>query len=221
MKAQIRIAVVDDHPIMREAIVNRLHDEKDFKVVATGGTAAEAISIAKDHAPHLMLLDLSMPGGGLCAARQIFTTFPKIRIVILTVSERREDVMAALEAGASGYILKGISGPDLVKSIRSVALGESYVTPEFAAKLLASPVRDPKNTKTDPSKRLTVREEQILKELSRGHTNREIAAKLNLTEKTVKHYMSGVLQKLSVRNRVEAIVASRGMYETVLDEKGN
>ena len=100
-------------------------------------------------------------------------------------------------------------------------MGESYVTPEFAAKLLASPARDPKNTKTDPSKRLTVREEQILKELSRGHTNREIAAKLNLTEKTVKHYMSGVLQKLSVRNRVEAIVASRGMYETVLDEKGN
>lgn len=211
MITRVRLAVIDDHPIIRAGIEHTLGREEDFEVVATGSSAADAIRIADELTPDIMLLDISMPGGGLAAARAISTSHPKIRVLILTVSERHEDVTEALAAGVRGYILKGISGPDLVRAMRSTAAGETYITPEFAARLLTA--RPTSNTGAanapDPSQQLSAREEQVLKELSLGNTNREIAKKLNLTEKTVKHYMSGILHKLSVRNRVEAIVASR------------
>ncbi len=211
MGDKIRLAVVDDHPLMRVGIEQTLKREPDFNVVATGSNADDALRIAAEHAPHLMLLDVNMPGGGLNAARELGAKHPDIRLLVLTVSERQEDVTAALEIGVRGYILKGIGGPDLVRTIRTVFAGETYITPEFAARLLASQMTKAKSATTFPglSQPLTAREEQVLKELSLGATNKEIARKLSLTEKTVKHYMSGILQKLSARNRVEAIVASR------------
>lgn len=207
----IRLAVIDDHPLMRDGVALTLGREEDFEVVASGASAADAIRIAEEHQPHIMILDVNMPGGGLTAARQIATSSPAIRLLFLTVSERQEDVTAALEAGVRGYILKGISGPDLVKTIRSVAGGETYITPDFAARLLAMPAVKTKAGDASGMARpdLSAREEQILESVALGLTNKEIARKLALSEKTVKHYMSGVLQKLSARNRVEAIVASR------------
>lgn len=211
MIARVRLAVIDDHPIMRAGIEHTLGREEDFEVVASGASAADAIRIAREFTPDLMLLDISMPGGGLAAARAISTSHPQIRILILTVSERHEDVTEALAAGVRGYILKGISGPDLVRTMRSTAAGEIYITPEFAARLLTTHPASKSGAANapDPSQRLSIREEQVLKELSLGNTNKEIAKKLDLTEKTVKHYMSGILHKLSARNRVEAVVASR------------
>ncbi len=204
----LRIAIIDDHPLMRQGIEYTLRREKNFHVVATGGSADEAVAIARDYKPDVILLDISLPGCGLAAAKAITAADPAIRILVLTVSERHEDVSAALKAGARGYILKGIGGGDLVKTICSVAAGETYITPQFAARLLTKPaeVADPA---ADSIGQLSLREQQILKEVSLGLTNKEIAKKLNLSEKTVKHYMSGVLQKLSARNRVEAVVASR------------
>lgn len=213
MTARLRVAIVDDHPLMREGIEHTLRREPDFDVVATGGCANDAIRIASELSPDLILLDVNMPGSGLEAARAITASHPEIRILCLTVSERHEDVTAALEAGVRGYILKGIGGPDLVRTIRSVAAGETYITPEFAARLLATPLRTTKSSTPDPLQQLSIREEQILKEVSNGLTNKEIARKLDLSEKTIKHYMSGVLHKLSARNRVEAIVASRRLKE--------
>lgn len=213
MTARLRVAIVDDHPLMREGIEHTLRREPDFDVVATGGCANDAIRIANELSPNLMLLDVNMPGSGLEAARAITASHPEIRTLCLTVSERHEDVTAALEAGVRGYILKGIGGPDLVRTIRSVAAGETYITPEFAARLLATPLRTQKSSTPDPLQQLSIREEQILKEVSNGLTNKEIARKLDLSEKTIKHYMSGVLHKLSARNRVEAIVASRRLKE--------
>ena len=211
MIARVRLAVIDDHPIMRAGIEHTLGREEDFVVVASGANAADAIRIAREFAPDLMLLDVNMPGGGLAAARAISASHPQIRVLVLTVSERHEDVTEALAAGVRGYILKGISGPDLVRAMRSTAAGETYITPEFAARLLtarpASKLGDA--NARDPSQQLSIREEQVLKELSLGSTNKEIAKKLELTEKTIKHYMSGILHKLSARNRVEAVVASR------------
>jgi len=206
----IRLAVIDDHPLMRDGIALTLSRESDFEVVASGASAADAIRIAEELQPQIMMLDVNMPGGGLSAARHIAVSNPNIRLLFLTVSERQEDVTAALEAGVRGYILKGISGPDLVKTIRSVAGGETYITPDFAARLLAMPAK-PKHGDAPGMARpdLSAREEQILESVALGMTNKEIARKLELSEKTVKHYMSGVLQKLSARNRVEAIVASR------------
>lgn len=209
MTESIRLAVVDDHPLMRDGISLTLGREPDFEVVASGASAADAIRIAEELRPHIMLLDVNMPGGGLSAVRQISQALPLIRLLFLTVSERQEDVTAALEAGVRGYILKGISGPDLVRTIRSVVSGETYITPEFAARLLALPQQAARNAKHDALHDLSAREEQILEGVALGMTNKEIARKLQLSEKTVKHYMSGVLQKLSARNRVEAVVASR------------
>ncbi len=204
----LRIAIIDDHPLMRQGIEYTLRREKDFHVIATGGTVDEAVAIAQDHAPDVILLDISLPGCGLAAAKTITAANAAIRILILTVSERHEDVSAALKAGARGYILKGIGGSDLVKTIRSVAAGETYITPQFAARLLTKPT-ELVDAAADTVGQLSLREQQILTEVSIGLTNKEIAKKLNLSEKTVKHYMSGVLQKLSARNRVEAVVASR------------
>ena len=214
MTEKIRLAVVDDHPLMRDGIAMTLNREPDFDVVASGGSAADAIRIAEELQPHIMLLDVNMPGGGLAAVRHIGTAMPGIRLLFLTVSERQEDVTAALEAGVRGYILKGISGPNLVRTIRSVASGETYITPEFAARLLALPHQGPRAAAPNEAGHdLSAREEQILEGVAQGMTNKEIARKLDLSEKTVKHYMSGVLQKLSARNRVEAVVASRHLQK--------
>lgn len=212
----VRLAVIDDHPLMRDGISLTLSREADFDVVATGASADDAVAIAKAHKPHIMILDVNMPGGGLTAARQIAIAEPETRLLFLTVSERQEDVTAALEAGVRGYILKGISGPDLIKTIRSVVGGETYITPDFAARLLALPTQKQKAAAHPAVSRpdLSAREEQILEGVAQGLTNKEIARKLSLSEKTIKHYMSGVLQKLSARNRVEAIVASRRLRET-------
>jgi DNA-binding NarL/FixJ family response regulator len=208
MTTKLRIAVVDDHPLMRAGVEHTLSLEEDIQVVGVGGSADDAIQIAGSQLPDLMLLDVNMPGGGINAAREIMAAHPTMLLLFLTVSERMEDVTAALDAGVRGYVLKGIGGPDLIRTIRSVAAGETYITPDFAARLLAAPAPRPKEGE-DPLEALTIREEQILREVSIGLTNKEIARKLELSEKTIKHYMSGVLHKLSARNRVEAIVASR------------
>ncbi|WP_295557668.1 response regulator transcription factor [uncultured Hyphomicrobium sp.] len=215
MMTKLRIAVVDDHPLMRAGVQHTLSLEEDFEVVGLGGCADDAIEIARSQSPGLMLLDVNMPGGGLNAAKEIGTACPSVRLLFLTVSERMEDVTAALEAGVRGYVLKGIGGPDLVRTIRSVASGETYITPDFAARLLAAPAtRSKERDERAPLEALTIREEQILREVSLGLTNKEIARKLDLSEKTIKHYMSGVLHKLSARNRVEAIVASRRLKDS-------
>jgi len=152
-----------------------------------------------------------MPGGGIDAARRIAREFPCVKIVILTVSKDDTDVVRALQAGASGYILKGVGGDELVGIVRSVSNGESYVAPDLAARLLVDMRSAEPNRKTceRPLADLTYREEQILKLVSRGLSNKEIGGELSLQEKTVKHYMTNILQKLQVRNRVEAALMAR------------
>ena len=208
MVDRIRIAVVDDHPMLREGVAGTLKADAGLEVVAVGGSGADAVRIAAEHLPDVMLLDVSMPGGGIEAARAIADSFPAIKTIMLTVSEREEDVTAAMEAGAHGYVLKGVTGSDLIATIRAVNKGETYITPQFAARLLQKMQR---RTAEKPAHRpeveLTHREEQILNEVSSGLTNKEIARKLTLSEKTVKHYMTSVLQKLQARNRVEAVIA--------------
>jgi two-component system, NarL family, nitrate/nitrite response regulator NarL len=206
---RIRIAVIDDHPLLRDGVVGTLSRDPGLEVVGVGASASDAVTVAREFSPDVMLLDISMPGGGIEAARQISKSYPSVKSIMLTVSEREEDVSAAMEAGAHGYVLKGITGPDLIATIRTVYRGETYITPQFAARLLASlklkasDAKIPQRVETA----LTAREEQILNEVSVGLTNKEIARKLNLSEKTVKHYMTNVLQKLHARNRVEAVLA--------------
>lgn len=206
MNHRLRLVVVDDHPLFREGVVHTFSREPDLEVVGTGSTAAEAVRLARDKKPDLALLDVSMPGGGLIAAREISASQPRVHTIFLTVSEDPQTVESALAAGARGYILKGISAADLVRTIRAIASGETYITPDFAARLIASKpaVASVLRADTEP---LTPRERGIINEVARGLTNKEIARKFNLSEKTIKHYMSGVLQKLGARNRMEAVNA--------------
>lgn len=208
MTDRIRVAIVDDHPIFREGVAFTIRSSRAFEIVAEGASADDAIRIAKEQLPDVILLDVSMPGGGIEAARAISAACPVVKVIMLTVSEQEEDVTQALEAGANGYILKGTSGTDLLTTLQSVSRGESYVSPGLAARLLAVSMRNVRQTPR-PSEQvdLTKREEQILELVARGLTNKEIANSLTISEKTVKHYMTNVMQKLQVRNRVEAVLA--------------
>ena len=211
MTDTLQIAIVDDHPLFREGVAHTLSTQPDIDVVGEGASAADAVRIAAERLPDIMLLDVSMPGGGLNAVRQIAAAFPVVRIVMLTVSENEEDVTAALRAGARAYVLKGVAARELVRILRAVAAGEVYVTPSLAASLLFDMTGAASGRPaTSPLDDLTEREQQILERVAAGDSNKEIAAQLHLSEKTVKHHMTNILQKLQVRNRVEAALLARG-----------
>ena len=132
----IRIAVIDDHPMFRDGVVHTLRSAPDIDVVAEGATAQDAVQIGKCNTPHMILLDISMPGGGLEAVREIRRDCPSVKIVMLTASENENHVQSALQNGVNGYIVKGCSGPELLQIIRGVQNCESYITPALAARLL-------------------------------------------------------------------------------------
>ncbi len=202
MTDPIRTVLIDDHPLFREGVAATLNADPRFEVVGEGASADDALRLCQALLPDVLLLDLNLPGGGLNGARAVTAACPVTRIVMLTVSEDEADVLGALKAGARGFVLKGVAGRELRGILASVAAGDVYVTPGLAASML----RDLSQPR--PSARLlndlTPRERQILEGVASGQSNKEIARALDLTEKTVKHYMTNVLQKLQVRNRVEA-----------------
>ncbi|PND27469.1 MULTISPECIES: LuxR C-terminal-related transcriptional regulator [Sinorhizobium] len=209
MMTGIRVAVVDDHPLFREGVTRSLSEIDGFEVVAEGGSRDEAIAIAQNFNPDVMLLDISMPGGGLNAIPAILSVAPSQRIVMLTVSEANDDVAAALKEGAKGYILKGIGARALADVIRTVASGESYVAPTLSAKLLTGQLANPAPAKSNLVAELTRREQEVLHLVASGMSNKQIARKLDLHEKTVKHHMTQIMAKLDVANRTEAAMVLR------------
>ncbi|EDQ33618.1 Response regulator [Hoeflea phototrophica DFL-43] len=211
------IVVVDDHPLFREGVARSLNEADFFEVVGECGCAEDAFDLVETHLPDIVCLDISMPGGGINAARRINATFPTVKIVMLTVSEADENVSDALEAGASGYILKGIGAAQLVEALSSVASGQSYISPDLAVRLLTVATNNTTKKPEHPIDNLTRREEQILQLVANGLSNKEVGAALDLQEKTIKHYMTNILQKLHVRNRVEAalLARDRGLSDSV------
>ncbi len=207
---KVRIAVIDDHPLFRDGVVATLGADKTLEVVGQGATAEQAIQISQDILPDVLLLDISIPGGGIEAMREIARLCPYVKVVMLTASENEKHVSDALEAGARGYILKGVGAQELIRTVHAVNQGDSYVTPQLAARLLTMM----KSTQATPAAAndlpaLTRREEQILDSVAVGKTNKEIARILNISEKTVKHYMTNIMHKLQVRNRVEAALVAK------------
>jgi DNA-binding NarL/FixJ family response regulator len=211
MRTPIRVVIADDHPLFREGVVRSLQEAGDFDIVGQAGNSDEAIRMVRELGPELVLLDISMPGGGLLAARSIGESAPGVKIVMLTVSEADDDVLAALEAGAKGYVLKGVGSATLAEILSAIIDGESYVPPALAARLLMELRTPPEPTAEEPLSTLTEREEEILRFVSLGLSNKEIARKLDLQEKTVKHHMTRILSKLHVRNRTEAALLHRGV----------
>lgn len=208
----LHVVIVDDHTLFREGLKTILDAEPDIEVVGMGGSADEAVQLARDLLPEIILLDLDMPGGGLTAARIIADELPVTQIVVLTASEQDDHLIAALKTGARAYILKGVPARELLRILRLVAAGESYVPPALAASLLLE--MDEMRQRAakppdDPLQELTGRERQILEGLASGLSNKEIGQQLFLSEKTVKHYITNILQKLQVRNRVEAALLAQ------------
>ncbi len=212
MNDKPRLIVVDDHPLYRDGVVRTLQDSGLFDVVGAGSDCQSALKLARAHMPEVALLDISMPGGGLAALSAMREKFPDIKVIMLTASESDADVLAAMNSGAQGYVLKGVGGRELAGIVADVAAGGSYVAPSLAARVLLS-VQD-KETRTAGSaiKSLTKREEQVLRLVTAGRSNKEIAIELDLQEKTIKHHMTSVLSKLKVRNRVEAAVLARDFW---------
>ena len=206
----IRIAIVDDHPLFREGVTRSLSEIGGFEMVGEGATAQDAERIVATARPDILLLDISMPGGGLAAVAGILAGHPAQKIVMLTVSEANADVTMALNAGVRGYVLKGIGSRALADILRNVAAGENYLSPTLSARLLSDlQSQKPTNGIADRLRQLTERQTEILRLVAEGLSNKEVALRLELQEKTVKHHMTGVLSKLNVRNRTEAALMMR------------
>jgi len=201
MTRPIRVLVADDHPLFMEGLVATLSGDEEMQVVATAVDASAALQAAREHRPDLALLDVGMPGGGLEAARLIVAACPATRVVMLTSSENEDNLLAAMNAGAKGYVLKGVAGRELRAILKSVHGGDTYVAPGLAFGMIKGLTRPRAH---DPLEELTKRERDVLELVGAGLSNAEIGGRLGLAEKTVKHYMTAILGKLQVGSRVEA-----------------
>ena len=206
----IRIAVIDDHPLFREGVTRSLREIAGFEVVGEGGSSDDALRIAEERHPDIMLMDISMPGGGLAAIAPILERFPDQKIVMLTVSETAEDVARALESGAKGYVLKGVGSRALADILREIVAGESYVSPNLSARLLSGlTALSNRAAGAERLAELTGREREVLDLVASGLSNKRVALQLDLHEKTVKHHMTRILAKLQASNRTEAAIKYR------------
>jgi DNA-binding NarL/FixJ family response regulator len=203
----LRILLADDHPLLREGVAHSLQVEPGWQVVAQAGHSAQAVAQAVALQPDVALIDLSLPGeGGMAVIGQIAAQCPAVRIIVLTASSDGDTLMKALKVGAHGYVLKGVSALELRTIVQRVMAGEAYVTPSLAGSLLVEFTR----ARAEPvGEALTTRETDVLTLLARGHTNREIGEHLHLAEKTVKHHVTHILDKLQVRSRTEAALLAQ------------
>ncbi len=208
MPETIRVAVVDDHPLVRQGIEFVLTPEEGIEVVAQGSTMEDAIAIIKSGKVDIMLLDVNIPGGGLNALKAMSATRASTKIAMLTVSDTGTDVMEALSLGASGYILKGIRGNELIDALRTIFDTGTYMTPQLGMKVLAEMNNSKKAKSEDDTLDLSSREKDVLSQIRLGRSNKEIGLMFDLREKTVKHYMTKLLKKYGVRSRTELALAA-------------
>jgi DNA-binding NarL/FixJ family response regulator len=203
----IRIAIADDHPVVREGLVAMLETEPDFEVVGTAATGAEAAALVARVDPDVMLLDLELPElDGVGVLRRLAAEGARVRVIVFTVFDTDERIIAAVEAGAAGYLLKGAPRGDLFAAVRTVAAGGSLLAPVASSAVLRR-VRGEAPT-GGPS--LTPREREVLQALARGLGNKQIAAQLGVSERTVKFHVSSLFEKLGAGNRTEAVtIAAR------------
>lgn len=209
MKKPLRILVADDHVIFRKGVISVLSRYPNLKVVAEAGDGLEAVNLAKETIPDLILMDLSMPGiNGLEAIRQIRRDLPSVNIIILTISDDETDIFEAIQSGARGYLIKNINEDQLISMIEGVAQGEASFSGIIAAKILQEfqKLNQKQEDKLSSSEKLTDREKEVLELIVQGLSNKEIATTLNVTSGTIKNHVASILYKLHLKNRLEAAV---------------
>jgi DNA-binding NarL/FixJ family response regulator len=201
----IRILLVDDHTILREGIKALLRYYEDVEIVGEAENGLEAIEKVRALSPDVVLMDIAMPEmNGLEATRNIRKNFPNARILILTQYEDQHYVLPLLQAGASGYVLKRAFGTDLIKAIRSVAGGESFLYPSVATTVLDQ-LRISNEAETLADKNLSSREKEILRKVASGETSRQIAIYLNISVKTVEWHRGNIMKKLGIHSVAELV----------------
>ncbi|MEM9244420.1 MAG: response regulator transcription factor [Cyanobacteria bacterium P01_F01_bin.153] len=201
----IRILLVDDQPLFREGLASLLVLEEDLEVVGEANHGREAIKLAEKLQPDVILMDVRMPVcNGVEATREIQTRFPWIRILVLTTFDEDEYVFQSLEVGALGYLLKSTPAKQVAIAIRNIQQGYSQLGPTIAPKVFSKVKSPPESAQTDWQTVFNQRELEILQLLGQGHSNREIAAALHLTEGTVKNHMTNIFCQLGVRDRTRA-----------------
>ncbi|MFD7976348.1 response regulator [Streptomyces sp. NPDC059071] len=216
-----RVFLVDDHEVVRRGIRDLIDDEPDLEVVGEASTAEQALARGPALRPDVAVLDVRLPDGdGISVCRELRSRMPELACLMLTSFDDEDALLDAIMAGAAGYVLKQIKGSDLVSAVRTVATGQSMLDPATTARLMHS-LRDPEAAKPPEDERLTglsERERSVLDLIGEGLTNRQIAKRLYLSEKTVKNHISRLLGKLGVERRVQAAVIAAQVHEHDVEE---
>jgi len=212
----IRVLIVDDHPVVRDGLRGVIDGEADMSVVGEAGHGAEALARLAGSGADVVLMDLRMPTmGGVEAIRELRRTAPDVRVLVLTTFDTDSDVLPAIEAGATGYLLKDTPREELLRAVRAAHRGEAVLSPAVAGRLMGS-VRDRSSEQATPQEALSARELQVLRLVAEGATNRDAAKQLFISEATVKTHLLHIYAKLEVRDRASAVAAGyqRGLLST-------
>lgn len=200
----IRVLLVDDHEIVRLGLMTLINDQENMEVIGEAGTAAEALRAVQELQPHVVLMDVRLPGeGGIEAARQITEKYPNTKVVMLTSFADDELVVRAIRAGAVGYVLKQVGNEELLRAITAAAQGDALLDPATTSRLLSRVREAERKADENAFRDLSDRELEVLVEVAHGKSNAEIGEVLNLSEKTVRNYVSSILDKLVLNNRIE------------------
>lgn len=213
---KIRVLVVDDHPVVRSGIKKVVELEDDIEIVGEAGTAAAALEQVAAVKPDVVLMDLDLPDkSGIDATTEIKDKFPEVGVVALTIHDDREHLFEMVCAGAAGYVLKDVEPGGLVGAIRAVNEGNSYMSPPAAKKLLGEFTRLANGREEEKIDGLTAREEEVLRLLAHGQSNKQIGATLSISEKTVKNHVTSIFRKIGVGDRTEAALYAirKGLVE--------
>jgi DNA-binding NarL/FixJ family response regulator len=200
--SNIRLVIVDDHPVVRDGLRGMLESQPDFEVVGEASNGEEAVQLASSLSPEVMLMDLRMPVmDGVTALREIKASNPAVQVLVLTTYDSDADILLAIEAGAMGYLLKDTSREDMYAAIRATARGESVLSPGVASRLIGQ-MRAPAEEK------LSSREVEVLQLVAEGASNREIASSLHISQATVKSHLIHIFDKLGVSDRTAAVTVA-------------
>jgi DNA-binding NarL/FixJ family response regulator len=226
--SSVSVALIDGHPVTLEGLAHVLAAQGTFTVVARGRSARDAPAIAERHRPDLIILDLAIPGNAISAISDVAACYPGIGVVVFTAAPGVDYAVNAMEAGARGYVSKSCLPDEIVGAAKAVATGNTYISQNFAGEVITALRNASVRRIAMQALRLSAREDQIVQFLLGGKTNKEIASQLGITERTVKHYMTVLMQKLNARNRVEVVIAAQklrrgpaGQPDLVLGSQGS